>query len=147
MHIIEESYIDIYNSIKMLKEKGYKLVIATNPLLPLQANLKRISWAGLNYKDFSHITCFEKSTFCKPRIEFYQEVLKTINKKPSECLMVGNDVLEDLVIQKLGVETYLITDCIINKHNQPFESNYTGNYNEFFSFVQTLPNKKQKKHN
>jgi len=36
------------DSIKVLRQKGYRLAIATNPIFPLKANLQRIKWAGLN---------------------------------------------------------------------------------------------------
>ena len=33
--------------VKSLKEKGYVLVVATNPVLPMVAQLTRMNWAGL----------------------------------------------------------------------------------------------------
>ena len=38
---------------------------------------------------------------------------------PKECLMVVNDVQEDLTIRSLGVKTYLLTDTLENKKNIP----------------------------
>jgi len=130
----------ITKCIKLLKDKGYTLVIATNPLFPFKANLHRIRWAGLNKNDFSYITSFEENKHCKPYPQFYQEVLSKIDKNPEECIMVGNDVEEDLVSGKLGLETYLITDCIINAKNLENTANHTGNYNDFLDFCNKLPN-------
>ncbi|HPT89726.1 MAG TPA: HAD hydrolase-like protein, partial [Bacilli bacterium] len=45
--------------IQIVKEKGYKLILATNPLFPKIATYKRINWAGLSPLDFSYITTFE----------------------------------------------------------------------------------------
>lgn len=133
------------DSIKILKDKGYTLAIATNPLFPLKANFHRIKWAGLDYKDFEYITSFEENTYCKPFPQFYQEVLHKINKTPEECIMVGNDVEEDLIASTLGIETYLITNCMINSKNLKNNANHTGTYDDFIEFCKKLPNLKSKK--
>ena len=36
---------------------------------------------------------------------------------PEQCLMVGNDVGEDMVAEVLGMQVFLLTDCMINKQN------------------------------
>lgn len=125
-------------SVDLLKDKGYEIVIATNPLFPLKANYHRIRWAGFKPSEFSHITSFEENSYCKPHIEFYEEVLSSINKTPEECMMVGNDVFDDLPAGKLGLETYLISNCMLNKYNQENTANNTGTYEEFYEYVKTL---------
>lgn len=128
----------IKTSVANLKDKGYQLVVATNPLFPMKAILHRISWAGFEPSDFSYITSYEKNSFCKPQLGFYQEVLEKIAKKPEQCLMVGNDVQEDLIAGNLGISTYLITDFLINRNEEPVRSDYQGDYQDFLSFTQTL---------
>lgn len=130
---------EIQDGVKLLKDKGYNLVIATNPLFPLKANYHRIRWAGLDKNDFMHITSFEQNKHCKPFPQFYQEVLNTIDKQPEECMMVGNDVEEDLIASAVGIETYLITDCIVNKKNLENTANHTGTYKDFYTFCEKLP--------
>jgi FMN phosphatase YigB (HAD superfamily) len=126
--------------IHSLKEKGYTLVIATNPLFPRQAILHRIHWAGLNPEDFDFITDYETMHYCKPHIEFYDEVISRIRKEPKECLMIGNDVQEDLVAARLGMKTFLVEDNIINRSDMEIISDYRGTYQELFQFVEVLPN-------
>lgn len=128
----------IGESIDILKRKGYNLVVATNPIFPIKAIHKRIEWAGLDINDFSYISCYQKNRYCKPNIEFFQEVLDAIGKKPRQCCMVGNDVQEDLVSGELGIKTYLITDYIINRCDQEIESTHKGNYQDFYNFVKDL---------
>ncbi len=128
----------IKDSIEILKSKGYNLVVATNPIFPIKAIHKRIEWAGLNIEDFSYISCYQKNCYCKPHIEFYQEVLDAIGKEPVECYMVGNDVQEDLVAGKLGIETYLITNYMINRNDEEVKSTYQGTYEDFYEFVKGL---------
>lgn len=135
-----ELVIDI---VEILKEKGYKLVVATNPLFPRQAILHRIEWTGLKNEDFLLITDYESSHFCKPNLEYFEEILSIIEKKPEECLMVGNDVQEDLVSSKLGLKTFLIEDHMINREEQQPQPDFKGNYKELLEFVKELPNLKK----
>lgn len=127
-------------AVDLLKEKGYKLVITTNPFFPQIATFNRVKWAGLNPSDFELITVFENSHFCKPNLKYYEEVLSKINKKPSNCLMVGNDVLEDGIIENLGIPCYLINDCLINAKNLEIKTKYQGSFKDFVEFVKNLPN-------
>ena len=129
---------EMVESIKLLKEKGYNVVLATNPLFPIHANHHRIRWAGVQPEDFLYISSFEENKYTKPHLEYYEEVLHSINKKPTECFMVGNDVREDLVSAKLGIETYLITDCMLNHHNEEIHADHTGTYKNFLEFVNNL---------
>jgi FMN phosphatase YigB (HAD superfamily) len=130
---------EIPQAIAILKDKGYRLGIATNPLLPLQANLHRIAWAGLNKDDFSYISSFEQNAYCKPFVTFFEEVCQHMNVKASQCYMIGNDVLEDGVAQTIGMKTYMITDCLINDKNIENTSDYSGTYKDFLDFVKELP--------
>lgn len=126
-------------SVKMLKDKGYNVIVVTNPLFPLKAIHHRIRWAGFEPEDFTYITSFEKNHYCKPQIKFYEEVLEDINKTPEECLMVGNDTVEDLVAKNIGIKTYLINNNILNKSQKSYITDYEGNYEEFYKFIESLP--------
>jgi len=130
---------EIHAAVALLKQKGYTLVIATNPLFPKLAIEKRISWTGLNREDFSYVTSFEENHFCKPQPAFYQEILTKIAKEPGECLMVGNDTQEDLIAGTLGIQTYLITNHAIRKEKGSFSPNHEGDYGDFLHFVHNLP--------
>jgi len=52
--------------VKLLKDKGYRLVLATNPVFPGSATDKRIAWAGLDKADFDYIT-FQTAPKLLPR--------------------------------------------------------------------------------
>lgn len=129
----------IKKSVSLLKEKGYTLVLATNPLFPLKAIHHRIKWSGFQPEDFEYITSYENNHYCKPQLKYYEEILKDINKKPEDCMMVGNDAYEDMVASKLGIKTYLIEDNLVNRHEIDIEANYQGNYINFYNFVKKLP--------
>ncbi|MDR1961048.1 MAG: HAD family hydrolase, partial [Gracilibacteraceae bacterium] len=80
----------------LLREKGYSLVLASNPLYPEIATRARMRWAGLREDDFILVTAYENFRHCKPNPSYYREILEKIGRLPTECLMVGNDVDEDL---------------------------------------------------
>lgn len=130
-------------SIKLLKEKGYNLVLATNPIFPMKAIHHRIRWAGFEPDDFSYVSSYEVNHYCKPQIKYYEEVLAAIKRRPEECIMVGNDVQEDMIAEKLGVKTYLIKEHIIHRTNEPINADYEGNYDDFYRFVEDLPEVKE----
>ena len=124
--------------VKKKKEKGLGTYLATNPVFPRCATMNRIRWAGLEAEDFSLITTYETCSFCKPKTEYYKKRLDTFSLDPAECLMVGNDVGEDLSIRTLGVKTFLVTDTMENKFNLPIETEYQGSLKDLLEFVETL---------
>jgi FMN phosphatase YigB (HAD superfamily) len=93
-----------------LSGKNIKIVIASNPFWPCIAMEKRMGWAGVRKEQVHLITHMENMHFCKPRLEYYQEACQKINEKPENCLMVGDDPLNDIVAKKLGIRTFLVTD-------------------------------------
>ena len=124
--------------IAALKEKGYRLVLATNPLFPTVATHSRIRWAGLNVEDFELVTTYENSSFCKPNIQYYEEIVKKLGLEPTQCLMVGNDVGEDMVAGKLGMKTFLLTDCLLNRVGEDIEKYPHGSFEALKSYIQSL---------
>lgn len=121
--------------IKALKNKGVRVVLATNPLFPSVATEKRISWAGLDASDFELYTTYENSRFCKPNLEYYKEILNKINLSPEDVLMVGNDVSEDMIVKNMGMEVFLLKDCIINKDNADISDYPQGGFKELKDFL------------
>lgn len=130
--------ISIQNAVKLLKEKGYRLVIATNPMFPKIAIEKRIEWTGCDRDDFEYVTSFEKNHYCKPQLKFYEEVVNDCGLNPNECLMVGNDINEDMIVSKLNMSTYLITNHVIQSDSIPDTVTYSGDYDDFYQFVVNL---------
>lgn len=134
---------EMISSVHMLKEKGYRVILVTNPLFPQVAIEERIKWAGLEPDDFDYVTSFERNHFCKPQIQLYEEVLRHNKLEAKECLMVGNDVQEDMVVSKLGMETYLIEDYLLHRTDELIETTYKGDMKSFFEFVKTVKEYKE----
>jgi len=59
--------------LREMAQKGYCLVLATNPLFPLCAVESRLGWAGLGTRDFRLVTHYANSTFCKPNPGYYHK--------------------------------------------------------------------------
>ena len=127
-------------AVALLRKKGYQLVLATNPLFPQAAVWPRIQWAGLCPEDFVWITTFENSRRCKPNPDYFRELLDKLGKNPADCMMVGNDVRDDIVPSSaLGIRNYLITDFLIHRGCQDLSRWPHGSFEEFLTFAAGLP--------
>jgi FMN phosphatase YigB (HAD superfamily) len=93
-----------------IKGRGLEMVIASNPLLPLNIQQKRLDWAGLDDLSFILITHIANMSYVKPQSGYYREILAKIRRRPEECLMVGNDPVNDMAAATIGIKTYLTTD-------------------------------------
>ena len=121
-----------------LKEKGIRVALATNPIFPARATQWRIQWIGLVPEDFELYTTYENSSYSKPNPAYYQDVLARLNVKPEECLMVGNDVGEDMIAEQLGMKVFLLTDCMINKSDTDITNYPHGNFDDLKNFLGVL---------
>lgn len=121
-----------------LKAQGIRVILATNPIFPAVATESRIRWAGLQPEDFESYTTYENSRFCKPNPDYYRDVLREAGLQPQECIMVGNDVTEDMVAQTLGMRVFLLTDCVINKENRDISAYPNGGFPELKAFLRRV---------
>lgn len=124
--------------IMRLTAKGYRIALATNPLFPTIATESRIRWAGLEPSDFESYTTFEGAHYCKANPNYYKELLEQLHLMPEECLMVGNDVDDDMVAEQLGMKVFLLTDCLINKNSADISIYPHGNYDDLNKFIDRL---------
>ena len=127
-----------FETIKALQERSYRLILATNPLFPPEATRKRIAWAGLTPEDFELFTAYDNSTFCKPNLKYYSEILEKAKLPPCECLMVGNDVLEDMIAKELGMKVFLMTDCLINRKDLDISDYPQGDFDALLDYINRL---------
>ena len=120
-------------SIDFIKQNGGKIICATNPIFPKVGTYRRLEWAGLNPEDFELITVYENCKSCKPNLNYYQSICEACNIKPEESIMIGNDIDEDLCSAKLGFDTYLITDTLVNRENKDYSEYKNGTWEEFYN--------------
>lgn len=120
-------------TVRAAKEMGLRTALATNPIFPAIATESRIRWAGLSPADFELYTTYENIGFCKPNPAYYQEILKRMDLSPEECLMVGNDVTEDMIAARLGMQVFLLTDCLINKDEKDISVYPNGGFDQLLA--------------
>lgn len=106
---------DVFQSVH---DRGIKVVIASHPLWPKRVQQIRLKWAGLDGFPYDLITHIENTKYCKPQVEYYQEIADAIQVSPEHCMMVGNDPVNDGVARLAGMKTFLTTDA----KDQGFES-------------------------
>ena len=124
--------------IDTVKACGLRTALTTNPIFPAMATERRIAWAGLSTSDFEIYTTYENSRFCKPNLDYYRDVMQKMGVCPEECLMVGNDVAEDMIAEQLGARVFLLTDCLLNSKGADISSYPQGSFQELISFIKNL---------
>lgn len=96
-----------------LRATGLKLVIASNPIFPVIAQEKRVCWGSLDTAWFDLFTHIENMRYVKPMADYYHQTCELIGEVPAECLMVGNDPVNDMSAALAGMRTYRTTDAEI----------------------------------
>lgn len=125
-------------AVKELKEKGLRVVLASNPLFPMPAQLNRIRWAGVDPEDFEVITSYEDSVYCKPNPMYYKALTGQLGVSPEECLMIGNDAQEDMAAAEIGMKVFLMTDDLINKEGRDISVYPNGDLDKAMEYVYAL---------
>lgn len=125
-------------TVDLVKSLGMKVALATNPIFPMVATRQRMDWAGLKKEDFEICTTYENIGYSKPNPAYYTEIAKRLGVAPEECLMVGNDVAEDMVAVKAGMQVFLLTDCLLNKNAEDVAAYPQGGFAELQEFIKML---------
>ena len=125
----------VEKAVKLLRENGYTLIVATNPIFSKAATHERIRWAGLDPNDFVHITVYDNCSACKPNLNYYQDICSCCGILPEESIVVGNDVDEDMCAAKLGFDTFLVTDCLINRRDKDITRYKRGSFEDFYNWL------------
>ena len=125
-------------AVKYAKDKGFRTVLATSPIFPKTATLTRLLWAGVEPSLFEYITAFENSSFAKPNPSYYLSLCEKLGLLPEECLMVGNDMRDDMVAATLGMKVFLLTDWLINRKDEDISCYPNGSFEELKNFIDSL---------
>ena len=128
---------------------GYRVIIATNPSIPLCTVKLRLKWAGLEDFPFEYITNSEVMTRCKPDPAFYSELLDRLALDSKKCLMVGNDIEKDLAAKKIGILTYILKTRVTQKQIKKCKGDLHlegyGDYPRLQEWLRTSPPGKEQK--
>lgn len=129
---------DVPKLFKVLHQQGYQIILATNPIFPSVAQKARITWAGLSTNDFIYYTSYENMHASKPNLQYYQEIIDKFKLNPKECIMVGNDVGEDMIVTKLGLKVFLVCDNLINKDHIDISNYPKGSIKDLLTYITNL---------
>ncbi|SPF54640.1 Hydrolase [Candidatus Desulfosporosinus infrequens] len=119
-------------AVEVALQQGYITALASNPVLPMTTVVERIRWAELSEERFAVIPSIEDFHFCKPHLGFYKEIARRLKLDPTECLVVGNHPVEDMVARELGFKTFLIT-----KSSDKTLSDYSGELADLSQLILT----------
>lgn len=104
----------VYEIIDFCHKNLKYTVLSTNAIFPKSGQLTRLSFLGLDEKDFSYITDYENCTYCKPNPMYFKALLDRFNLKPEEVIVFGNNTYEDGdCASALSLKTYLVKGFII----------------------------------
>jgi FMN phosphatase YigB (HAD superfamily) len=91
--------------------RGFRVVIATNPLFPIKAIHHRMRWAGLSPEQypFALVTSFENMHFTKSPA-YYAEVMARLGWPEDSVVMVGDDLDMDInPARVVGIPVFHVT--------------------------------------
>ena len=125
-------------AVELAHQKAEKVILATNPIFPANGDATRLSWIGLKMEDFDLVTDYQNSCHCKPNPAYYQDILAQFDLDAANCLMVGNDVQEDVeAAGAVGLPVYLLNDHTIHRTDAPITCPQ-GSYEECIQYLEQL---------
>lgn len=125
-------------AVAQIRAWGLRTALATNPLFPAIATENRIAWAGLKPDDFEFYTTYENSRHCKPNPDYYRDILAWLNLQAQDCLMVGNDVDEDMIAaSSIGMKVFLLEDCLLNRSSRDTDIYPRGSFDALLNYIQS----------
>ena len=93
------------------------------------------------------VKCFEKYFTLKEdkklklttNPEYYKELVSRLGVSAEHCLMVGNDVTEDMeAAQEAGMSVFLLTDCLINKERKDISAYTRGSFEQLLDYARNF---------
>lgn len=118
--------------------RGWRVVLATNPIFPREVIAARLAWSGLDDLPFQPVTSYETSRQCKPHPGFFHDLLAELGLPAQACLMVGNDTLHDLAAGLVGMPTCLLTTWRIDR-TPVLPADWEGPHRALLDQLQAVP--------
>lgn len=86
----------------------YRLILATNPVWPLEYVEMRMRWGGINPDWFEFIASSETMHHAKPETGYFLELLQHLNLRGSDCLFIGDSARKDFPAHAAGMRVFLL---------------------------------------
>lgn len=126
---------DVRKVIDLIRDNDIDIIIATAPVFPAVAVNKRLSWIGEDIKNFKYVSTYENSTYCKPDIKYYEEIIEKNQLDKGTMLMVGNDLNDDIrPCEALGIDTFFIDTYPVNDDRNYLKNR--GSFNDLYEYIQ-----------
>jgi FMN phosphatase YigB (HAD superfamily) len=128
-------------AIDLARALGFRVVLATNPTVPLPMTRHRLRWAGLGDVEWAFLTHPEIMTRTKPDVAYYHELLAKLDCAPERCLMVGNDFRKDLPAMEAGIRTFLLDRPMSRKARKArarYQPDHFGSYADLAALIREL---------
>lgn len=141
LNSITQPHTDAVHLIEAANQRGYRVVIATNPLFPRTAIVQRLSWAGLSPDNFSFalIPSMESIHFAKPNPAYLAELLGQLGWPEGPVIMVGDDRDNDIIpATELGLATYWITEQADTNPSDPIMPSYSGALGDLLPWLDSM---------
>lgn len=114
--------------VQELLARGYRIVLATNPVFPETAIRQRMAWAGIADMPFHLVTTYENMHAAKPNPAYYHEIAERIAVPPASCLMVGDEETRDGAAVSAGMRFFHVAE-------EPPFSHMRGSLEHFYQLV------------
>jgi hypothetical protein len=85
---------------------------------------------------------FEVNAGVDVEVRVAEDVAAALGVDPACCLMVGNDVDDDLPAAQVGMQVFLLTDCLINKRETNLDSVPHGDFSALRAYLDALRTEK-----
>jgi len=113
-------------------QQGFLTAVASNPVLPLNAMLEHVRWAGLTPDHFKIIPALDNFHFFKPQLGFYKEVAESLGVTPDSCLLVSGQT-QDLICRELGMKMFFVG--AIGAIGVEEQTDYSGDLDDLFGLI------------
>jgi HAD superfamily hydrolase (TIGR01549 family) len=115
--------------------QGYRVAVATNPVFPRAAIEHRLTWAGVDHIPFDVVTFYEECCFTKPHPQYYEMICSGIGLPAEECIMIGNDLQEDMSASRIGMKTFLVEGNVIDRGEPVYTVDGRGTLEELYESI------------
>jgi len=119
-------------------QKGYRIGIATAPMMPRKAILHRLTWAGFPPGDlpFELISSMEAFHYTKPNPAFFAEFLGQMGWPEGPVVMVGDDQSADITSAcQMGLSTFWVTP---NQVRSPDKRHTSGKLEDVLPWLDSV---------
>ena len=124
--------------VEIARTKAEHVILATNPIFPRIADVTRLKWIDMELDDFDLVTDYENCRYSKPNPAYYQDILEQFSLDPSKCLMIGNDVEEDVAAATaVGIPEFLWNTFVLNRKNKEVTCPQ-GGFEELAEYLEKL---------